>query len=337
VSIVRYKNSLNIINLNEGFLVFEVTVLVASYNPNWASLRRTLLSITRQKNVKFEIIVCDDGSINNFEDRMNNLFLGEKFNNYLILSSERNEGTCKNIIKGLKVANAKYVKLIAPGDCFFNDNTLGEWLYFMEVNGCDFSFGDAIYYRQNLKKETEILSQRRFPQNSSIYNPSEFKTSKAVLNYIFLNDAVLGANFLTKTQVMFEYMNKIVGKIKYTEDMIYRSMLVDGKIAYYYANPVVWYEFGTGISTSGNDKWRKVLDTERLYSNQMLLNDNPYNGLEKIRFNLAIHAINSSKSKIFKYLIYPELIYWKLLKNSLKVSTNNQMMRIPDYFSDFIE
>jgi hypothetical protein len=136
---------------------------------------------------------------------------------------------------------------------------------------------------------------------------------------------------------MFEYMNKIVGKIKYTEDMIYRSMLVDGKIAYYYANPVVWYEFGTGISTSGNDKWRKVLDTERLYSNQMLLNDNPYNGLEKIRFNLAIHAINSSKSKIFKYLIYPELIYWKLLKNSLKVSTNNQMMRIPDYFSDFIE
>ena len=41
---------------------YDVSIIVATYNPDLNKLMSTLLSIIIQKGIKFEIIVTDDGS-----------------------------------------------------------------------------------------------------------------------------------------------------------------------------------------------------------------------------------------------------------------------------------
>lgn len=200
----------------------------------------------------------------------------------------------------------------------------------MKDNNCDISFGDAIYYRNTPGGIVELVETVRYPQNCDIYLPTKFKSKTAILNYILLNDPTIGANFLVRTRVATSYLNLAIDAgIKFAEDMIYRSMLADGKVMNYFSSPVIWYEYGTGISTSGNDKWGKIIQNEKHYSNEMLIRQNMYRGLKKARFTASIRALDSISC--LKYLIYPELIYWKIIKNTRMAHTIVDNLSIPSY------
>lgn len=49
-----------------------------------------------------------------------------------------------------------------------------------------------------------------------------------------------------------------------------RIMIYDGIHVCYYPDLVVWYEYGTGISTSQNDKWEKLLHNDFEASNTII-------------------------------------------------------------------
>lgn len=299
----------------------EISVVVASYNPGWLQLKNTILSVLNQEDIDLEIIVSDDGSSENFFSQLNNLFNAYCFKNYKLIPAEKNQGTCKNLYKGLVVCTGKYIKAIGPGDCLFDAHTLRNWLDFATKHDAGVCFGDAVYFDCD-SNPLKLVAKQSFPQNINAYKPELYSAKKAAANYVLLGDAVLGANLITKTMLMKKYLSKVLDKIIYAEDMIYRMMVVNGVELYYYPNNVIWYEYGSGISTSKNDKWSKIIHAEKIITYRFVVESNMFPGIEKFRFNTAVKCLSSKRISWFKYLIYPECIKLKLDKDKVKRFTD---------------
>ena len=69
-----------------------VSVLVATYNPKWPELKRTLNSVLAQQGVDLEIVICDDGSADNKEEQIREYFNERGFSSYIIDIAEANGG-----------------------------------------------------------------------------------------------------------------------------------------------------------------------------------------------------------------------------------------------------
>lgn len=299
---------------NEEGKRMDVTVIVVCYNPEWKKMKKTLLSVVGQKNVNFDVIVADDGSKENYFEEVESFFESRKFSDFHLLSSKKNRGTCINIFEAMEHADGSYVKLISPGDYFYDEMTLCDWLMFHKNQNIKISFGNTKYYSTD---ENLVESYGRFlknPRQINIYNKVNWSAKNSYLNYIFLNDQVVGASFLAETDLMKDYMKQIIGKIRFGEDEVYKKMLVDGIVICYFDRNVIWYEFGTGISTSDNSKWQKIYQEENESIYELIKNDNPLKGLEKKRLNWGLNAISKKRTRYFKFLIFPELIYWEVKK-----------------------
>ncbi len=300
---------------------YDVTLLVASYNPEWYALKRTLCSALNQKNVNFQIVIADDDSKETFYDEVIKLFEKYEYNDFKFLRAETNRGTCLNIYNGLLDSEGEYIKTIGPGDCLFDESVLSSWVYYAKNNFADICFGDSVFFEKDGTASEKIISKRRYPQNVSPYIKDNYCVKEGIYNYVLLGDVVWGSNFLTRRDVMVTYMKRIIGKIKYAEDMIYRMMLADGRKMTYFQHNVIWYEYGSGISTSGDSKWHKIISNERKISNGLITENNVYKGLSKAKFDFVVKCLSDKRTNWIKYLFYPSLIFSKIRKNLIGANT----------------
>ena len=291
---------------------FQVTVIVASYNPNFNDMYKTLISILKQKNISKEIIVVDDCSQNNLFREIEEVFFEHDFCNYSLIDGKVNEGTCKNIFKGAKIAAGKYIKLISPGDFLYSDDILALWYLFMEENNVDISFGNAVYYN-NLNSKFEILKLKNNPMNRFLYEKEKYNSNKVRINYLVLRDHPVGAAFLIKKDILRKYLEKIVGKIVYAEDVAYRLMLFSGIKIEYFSKEVVFYEYGNGVSTSQNSKWLKILKAEIAHADNLLLKENMNNDkfCRKYKKFVKVKANSKLGVEVKRCIFFPYYFYLK--------------------------
>lgn len=244
----------------------DISVIVLTFNPDLNKLFRTLDSIICQKKVKFEIIICDDGSEKPFDRDLKSYFASNNFCSYKTVFHTYNRGTVNNYYSGLIEAKGRYSKVISPGDYLANENTLCEWMHFLEEKGAEWSFSDAYYYRCSPTGEDEFLSVKAYPQ---LLRPYAMNDRKACIwNYDALRDRACGAAIIGTTHVQLYYTGIIKEKgIRYCEDLIYKLMMFDGIVGCYFPENAVYYEYGTGISTCSDRTWKSKLkeDTDLLY------------------------------------------------------------------------
>ena len=300
---------------------YEITTIITTYNAEWKQLKKTVVSAIKQKNLKHQIIVSDDGSDNNYFKELEKLFKMYLFTEYILLDASQNEGTCRNLYKALIKTKSLYCKAIAPGDYYFSDDTLYKWLDKAISLDSAICFGETACY-QNIDRP-KTVSIFRAPQNVKIYD-SAYDFKAAYLNYIFLDDAIWGCSVLLKTNIMKKYLGNALTFLKYAEDMVYRIMIVDGMKVVHFNEPVVWYDYGTGISTNGSSKWARILEQEKEKTIKYIIHNNKLKGLTRIRLDIGLNIIGSKNMKFAKYLIYPELIYWKMKKNRIKACTSSK-------------
>lgn len=249
---------------------YQVSVIVASYNPDYKKLKKTIVSVLKQKDVSFEVIVTDDGSINNFYQEIEEVFEEYNFKNYTLLSNEKNMGTCSNIYRGIKCAQGEYVKLISPGDYLYSEDTLCLWALFMNENQLDISFGDAVFYQME-GNEIRQIKVRNNPYNRYLYELDSYKEKKIKIDYLVLYDHVVGAAFMMKKEVLERYLEEIQGKVIYAEDFAYRLMILAGHHIIYFPKKVIFYEYGTGISTQKEKIWEERLRRDMDQINNIIL------------------------------------------------------------------
>ena len=295
--------------------MIEVSVIVANYNPRWKQLKKTLVSILKQIDISFEIVIADDGSEYDHFDKIEDLFANHNYNKYKFVKSKENCGTCMNIYRGLCKSSGRYVKIISPGDYIFNNQVLRKWGDIMKRHSMKICFGNIECYSYTEKGKPKAIKMIRRPINIKIYSKHAYSNKGIILNYLFLKDVPFGCCFMTETNLLTDYLKRMLNYIKYAEDMTYKAMLADGERIYYYDEPVVWYEYGSGISTSGNKIWSDIIAKERMQVNRYLMKHNNQKGLFKLRFILALKVTTNFKTDFLKYIIFPELILWKIKKS----------------------
>ena len=290
----------------------SISFIVATYNSKFDKIVETLDSILIQKNVQIEIIIADDGSEYNFFTEIKEYFEKRGISDYKLVGHEQNVGTCSNIFDGLKEAKYEYIKLISPGDMLYDENVICNWIIHIKDNNAKISFGNIVAYRLK-DNEKEYISVKERPVNKSIYKKVKNDRARKI-NYILLNDTPVGAAFISSKDLLDKYLRKIVGKVRYAEDFSYRLMVIDNILINYYDNPVILYEHGSGISTSKNDKWAKLLDKDLKAANQVILEEYSNNDGFSRKYSKILKKDNEKITKLLKAIYFPEYIYWNIRK-----------------------
>lgn len=253
---------------NDNGCRYPVTILMICYHSEFEKIRQTLESIFMQKEVDYEIVLADDGSEDNHEKEITECFRQHHFDNYKLVLNQKNQGTVRNILSGLKVSEGAYIKDISPGDRLVGEWTIRKWVDFMNGHSCDWSFSDAVYYRNDGGKD-RIIQDRAYPQIISPYKAGKDEACR--WNYVVLRDIALGAVMMTQRDLMEKYICRIAEQgVVYAEDNIWRMMMFEGHVGSYYPETTVLYEYGSGISTSENSVWKERLMRDWEITSEMI-------------------------------------------------------------------
>ena len=247
----------------------QVSVLLLTYNSDPMQLRRALTAIAEQKEVDVEVIISDDCSPKKDFSFLPDFMTKVGITQWKLIENPQNRGTVYNCLSAAEAATGEFTFTTSPGDFLFDEFVLRDFYQFAQTNDCALCFGNAVYYSctNNGKPEhSRQYGQPLRPQHYAV-NAPRWKSKTA----FFSGDWVVGACYFYKLSHLLECLKTIAGKIIYTEDTPTTMLLMaQGIPLHYYDRNMVWYEYGTGISTSGNGKWDRLV-LEDLHNGYRLL------------------------------------------------------------------
>ena len=227
---------------------YDFSVVVLSYHPDREKLLSTLRSVVMQKGVSLEIIVADDGSSEFFEENIREMLEGVV--DYQIIAHEQNQGTVKNLLDVMQVAQGRYIKPVSPGDYLYDENTLKAAADFMDTHEACAMFGDMAYYVWDGQLQ---LFDRKTPYDDAMYLPGKaFSCRRSAKYQMVYNENISGAAVFLKRDIMLWGLETICPAVCYAEDTMLQIFVLAGKRIYKMPRFVMWYEFGSGISTNSS-------------------------------------------------------------------------------------
>ena len=241
-----------------------ISIIVCNYNADLSNILLTLASCLRQKDCPFEVVFCDDGSKNNYEKEIVSYFKKNSFENYQLSCLKENQGTLINLLTGLKMAKYSRCKTIGCGDLFYDEHSLKRVNDYFDQTGADVIFTKCCYFYDE-NDEIKLFNVSN-PHDLKCYSLNKHNPKTIQKRLLMNQDMILGAGVYADTDYLVNLYSQFVGKIKYTEDalLIYGAAF-DTKF-YYLDDYCVYYEYGTGISTSTNNTFRQIIENE---SNQL--------------------------------------------------------------------
>ena len=287
----------------------ECSVVICTYKPDWEKLRLTLKSVLMQEKCNYHIVVTDDGSKENYFDRIQNYFLQHDFSSYELIASPKNQGTTKNILQGVHACRGEFVKPLSPGDFLHGKQVLRKWVDFMRRRQeCIMSFCDAIYYHF---EKGNIVATREIAHPQCV-DSRVGETS--LCNYLICNDICLGAASMVRRDLWIKYLEMIAEKVVYAEDNSYRIMMYAGEKFAYIAQSFLLYEYGTGISTTGSEVWEERLRKDWQAANRIMLSIEPCVEAKQLRIPEFLRAVNEVgwSARLQKWKIAPYKFFYAL-------------------------
>ena len=125
---------------------------------NLEGLKKTYESVSTQTSHNFEWIVIDGASTDGTLDFLIDL---QKKHDYLLYSSEEDEGIYQAMNEGIKVAKGEYLLFLNAGDKLASPEILEKLQPFSEKNP-DFIYGDSLETSQNDVNKTFYKPARRY-------------------------------------------------------------------------------------------------------------------------------------------------------------------------------
>lgn len=274
----------------------DVSILLLTYNADIQKTKRSLSQLIKQKEIDYEIIISDDCSQNDILDEIKEYLDKKNVRKYHIVKMTENKGTVKNYINALQYASGKYIFATSPGDMLYDEYVLHDFYDFCEQNNCKICFGNALYYSYN-NEEVEVIKKLNCPCNP--YNFSLNRSTNKILHSFLYGGYILGATYFRERECALKYIREVENHVKYVEDTsTTMAALLDGEKVVYYERKMLWYEYGTGISTQAREsRWTKIIRDEFVSVVEYLKFKYPQNKEIDV-----IHSINTIQSKTLKIL-----------------------------------
>lgn len=298
---------------------YDVSIVIAQYNPNFSSVIKTIKSVIKQKKIKMEVIIADDGSKIDYFCEIEEYFINHNFRDYKFSKCENNFGTCININKAVDIANGEYIKLISPGDYLYDENTLSDWYSFCKKNSVLISYGSAVYYHIIDGKMKVFEKRSTQPTLNYLYRLGNNNFSGKIIDNIVLCDCILGASYFCERKILKEYLSEICGKIKFCEDFSYRLMLLDGQQIVWYNRPVIYYSYGDGISSKSDKNGNPLLRSDEIAFDMVIskrkMNTEISRRVQKYCRNKYANRV---KSRLLSFIYFPEALLYRIIRLYLK-------------------
>lgn len=313
-----------------------ISVIVLTYNSAFDDIKQTILSILKQKDINFEIILADDGSKENHFEKVKKIFDEFSFMKYQFIGNDKNCGTCKNLYNAIELAKGEYIKPISPQDFLYNEKTLYDWYKFMKEKNVQVSFGNAVYYTRENSIMSIIQRESTQPTQKKLYKINNYEKRKILIDNLILNDCILGAAYLCDRILLKKYLKEIIGHIRLCEDFSYRVMLLDDINIFLYDVPVIYYCYGTGISSKKKFDGKSILsDDEIAFRNYISkkIYDNKFK-MKIIKF-LNYNFNNRYINRIMSFFYFPKAM--KLLLESKIWKKNGKVKTIIDRDYEFLK
>ena len=241
----------------------EITVIVVTYGALLADLLQTVSSVLQQVDVKYDIVVSDDGSPDNHFKELKRYFESVSFDDYKLVPSLENSGTVRNLARGIEVAESNIIKPLSPGDYLYDRFVLSKIVAVMQRTQAPVVFGKAVYY-STMGNGCEIHN-RRNPQIMLPYKLHLQRLSSKLVqkHQILYRDLVLGAAVAYRLDKAKAYIEVLIkAHVKYCEDYMVQVALLERDAVGYLDEFIVWYEYGSGISTQKENRWNSELMAE---------------------------------------------------------------------------
>lgn len=280
----------------------QVSVIVLTYNPDPVKLRQTLTAAANQLDVELEIIISDDGSTQKDFSFLPDFMKARGVMNFQLLEHNKNRGTVKSCLSAVEAASGEYVFLTSPGDFLFDAYVLRDFYRFAKDHNCTLCFGNAAFYRSENGSLT-ITRTYGSPSQPQLYAP---EASLAQVKTCFFGGSwIIGASYFRQRQLALTCLESICDTAVYMEDTPTTAFaLAAGERLCYFDRNVVWYEDGSGVSTSSNDKWKRLLKQDVALSFSKLKDMYPHDPYVDIAFCNATEN-NRVKRILRKFLRHP--------------------------------
>lgn len=289
----------------------KFTILIITYYPIWEKLRLTLDSVLAQTFQDYEIVITDDGSEDPLSDRIREYFNEKGFTRYTLVPHKENQGTVKNLMDGARQSRGSYIRDFGPGDTFYNEHSLQHVCDFMEREGCEACFGLMKGY---CRQEDGSVDYMQFPHPFDLEAYRRGDWERVQKNLVLYRDNASGAAMVYRREFFLEYLKRLEGTVKYTEDMAQILAALDGRAFRFYPDYLVWYEADAGVSTKKKSSFAELLaqDVERFYGMlQRDYSDNKY--VRKQRRVLGLYKIrNLYVRTILRMFVNPDAIRYLL-------------------------
>ncbi|MCR5202049.1 MAG: glycosyltransferase [Lachnospiraceae bacterium] len=223
----------------------KFTVIILLYNADNKSIKNTIDSILKQKNMEYNIVLADDASSNDCVSYAKKYLEDNDFFDYKLSVHEENVGTVRNVYDALSVADGKYVKLIGAGDLLYNKNVLKNVYEKMSAEDSAMCFGKIKGYRK--ENDKLILEDISFPYDICAFEKNDIKR---IRNNILVNHGwIVGASMFHERLRFKKCLEELVGKVRYCEDLTQSIFLLHKEKISYLDKGVIYYETVGGVST----------------------------------------------------------------------------------------
>ena len=312
----------------------QVSVIVLTYNPDPAKLRQTLTAAARQREIDCEILISDDGSARKDFSFLPSFMQQLGVANWRLLDNMENAGTVKNCLGAVREAQGDYVFFTSPGDYLFDDYVLRDLYRFAEQNNAPLCFGNAVFYTA-VDGQPRITQRYSAPLQPQLYDPA---VSAARMKAAFFGGSwIIGASYFRRRTLALTYLEKIADTSVYTEDTTTTAAaLACGERLCYFARNVVWYEDGTGVSTSASQRWKEILAQDVLQCFTKLREEHPTDPYVDILYrNVTVtNRITRIAGKFFRHpILFVRILLCKWAKKIPITYTAEDMRRLTELLS----
>ena len=253
-----------------------ISFIIPSFN-SASTIKRAVESILSQTaNIKYEIIIVDDGSIDNTEEVLRNYEKDERIKYY----KKENSGVADTRNYGVKMATGEYI-IFVDSDDYISHDLLKDIEPFILQN-IDLIKWNPIFVDEN---KNELLK----PQSVAF----EGVTGEQGFNILFGRDNFIDClwNYAIKKELMIEFPSGTYHEDFATMPIIIlkaKSFVSLDKREYFYV------QSKNSIMRNDNDKkTRKKLEDKLMHFDNLIKTSNNMNIQKQTKENFAIYATNS--------------------------------------------
>lgn len=288
----------------------DFSVIIVSYNNTEKQIINTIESCTKQKKVRYEILIADDGSDMNHYESINRYMSLIKFSNYKLVNHQNNLGTVKNIQYALKYVSGKYIKILGAGDELSDDLVLHDVLKYFNQTKESVIFTKMINKIKH--KEDFIYKKCKLPITIKKYNNKSFNYRKDILVY---SNFISGASLYFERNTLDILISEISDHVIYIEDAMQFLCIVHNINISLYNRVSIIYEYGTGISTNKENSFHKKLEEDMNSIMNYILNH--YSNIDVVKEKKRFDNHNKIKKAIYNPSYILRRIEVTLYRNSL--------------------